>query len=261
MSRPTTLNTRTPGLLRRDMLGAFKPVRGTTYFVCRTENCKKRIPYRVRKPNGMTSRVGACPYCGRRRPLTVDEQELLTGNDEKDIRSTIPLVYKLAGQFARKCDIDFDDVYGEAIEVASHAAATFDAANGFQFSTHLCTHVNGRLNRDLVARVRRDRRLVLMTDLGSQDEDGQEDLSFADDGPDQIEKSESRDYTHSIIGGDTLHPRDRHVIVRHYGLDGRPPATYAEIGKQLRISRERTRQIANRAVERIRQRLGVEDAA
>ena len=100
-----------------------------------------------------------------------------------------------------------------------------------------------------------------MTDLGSQDEDGKEDLSFADDTPAQVGKSESRDYVRSLIGGKTLEARDRHVIVRHYGLDGRPPATYAEIGARLGISRERTRQLANRAVERIRQRLSVEDAA
>jgi len=261
MSRPATLNPRPPVLKRRDMLGSFKPVRGTAYFICRTKTCKQRIPYRVTKPNGMFSRVGACPYCGRRRPLTVDEQELLTGNETKDVRTTIPLVYKLASSFADKCGLHFDDVYGEAMEAAMHAAATFDAGNGYRFTTHLVTHVSGRLNRALVARVRGHRHLVLMTDLGSIDEDGNEWFSFENGGPDQLDQSESRDYVRDLIGGDTLAARDRHVIVRHYGLDGRPPETFAAIGAKLGISRERTRQIAWKAIDKIRPRIGVEEAA
>jgi len=41
--------------------------------------------------------------------------------------------------------------------------------------------------------------------------------------------------------------RERHVLVRRYGLDGREPATLAELGAELDISRERVRQLQRKA--------------
>jgi len=47
-----------------------------------------------------------------------------------------------------------------------------------------------------------------------------------------------------------LPERARHVLVRRYGLDDREPATLAELGEELQISRERVRQL-QREAERI----------
>ena len=49
---------------------------------------------------------------------------------------------------------------------------------------------------------------------------------------------------------DHLPERARHVLVRRYGLDDREPATLAELGEELVISRERVRQL-QREAERI----------
>jgi RNA polymerase primary sigma factor len=40
-----------------------------------------------------------------------------------------------------------------------------------------------------------------------------------------------------------LPERHRRVLVRRYGLDDREPATLAELGDELNISRERVRQL------------------
>ena len=40
-----------------------------------------------------------------------------------------------------------------------------------------------------------------------------------------------------------LPERARYVLVRRYGLDDRDPATLAELGDELEISRERVRQL------------------
>ena len=50
---------------------------------------------------------------------------------------------------------------------------------------------------------------------------------------------------------DGLPERARYVLVRRYGLDDREPATLAELGEELDISRERVRQL-QREAERIR---------
>jgi RNA polymerase primary sigma factor len=43
-----------------------------------------------------------------------------------------------------------------------------------------------------------------------------------------------------------LPERERYVLVRRYGLDGRDPATLAELGNELGVTRERVRQLQKR---------------
>ena len=47
---------------------------------------------------------------------------------------------------------------------------------------------------------------------------------------------------------DSLPERYRYVLVRRYGLDGKDPATLAELGDELEISREMVRQLQLKAV-------------
>ena len=55
--------------------------------------------------------------------------------------------------------------------------------------------------------------------------------------------------------------RERHVLVRRYGLDEREPATLAELGAELGITRERVRQVQRSAEWRLRGRLVASQAA
>ena len=67
----------------------------------------------------------------------------------------------------------------------------------------------------------------------------------ADGPPMQLLGKERRDAVHAAI--DTLDPRDRHIVRRRYGLDGAAPATLQEVGDQLGITRERVRQLQQKA--------------
>jgi RNA polymerase primary sigma factor len=49
-----------------------------------------------------------------------------------------------------------------------------------------------------------------------------------------------------------LFPRERLVLVRRYGLDGREPETLRAIAEALKISSERVRQIETKALEKLR---------
>ena len=55
------------------------------------------------------------------------------------------------------------------------------------------------------------------------------------------------------MGG--MSARERHVLVRRYGLDERAPATLAELSDELSITRERVRQLQRNAERRLRERL------
>ncbi len=49
-----------------------------------------------------------------------------------------------------------------------------------------------------------------------------------------------------------LNPRMRLVIVRRFGLDGQTPQTLEQVGSELRITRERVRQLESRALRELR---------
>jgi RNA polymerase primary sigma factor len=51
---------------------------------------------------------------------------------------------------------------------------------------------------------------------------------------------------------DRLNPRMKHVVMRRFGLDGRPPQTLEEVGGDLGITRERVRQLETRALRELR---------
>jgi DNA-directed RNA polymerase sigma subunit (sigma70/sigma32) len=44
----------------------------------------------------------------------------------------------------------------------------------------------------------------------------------------------------------------KHVVLRRFGLDGRPPQTLEEVGQDLGITRERVRQLETRALRELR---------
>lgn len=54
---------------------------------------------------------------------------------------------------------------------------------------------------------------------------------------------------------DELTQQDRLVLVRRYGLDGGEPMTFMELAREFGISRERVRQVHDRAIRSIRFRL------
>jgi RNA polymerase primary sigma factor len=49
-----------------------------------------------------------------------------------------------------------------------------------------------------------------------------------------------------------LPERHRHVLVRRYGLDDQKPATLAQLSDELKVSRERIRQLQREAERMLR---------
>ena len=52
---------------------------------------------------------------------------------------------------------------------------------------------------------------------------------------------------------DVLSPRDRRVLILYFGLEGNRPMTLQEIARDLGVTRERVRQLRDRALKRLRE--------
>ena len=50
-----------------------------------------------------------------------------------------------------------------------------------------------------------------------------------------------------------LPPRDRRVLTLYFGLEGNRPMTLQEIARELGVTRERVRQLRDRALKRLRE--------
>ncbi len=80
------------------------------------------------------------------------------------------------------------------------------------------------------------------------------DLKSAED--QAIMKSAISSMTKSIK---LLPERSRMILTRRYGLDGKNPATLREIGENLKISKERVRQIENEAINKLKNMMSLND--
>ncbi len=66
----------------------------------------------------------------------------------------------------------------------------------------------------------------------------------------QFAEDSFRRSVHDLLA--VLSERERHVVERRYGLDGGPSATLQEVGREIGVTRERTRQILGAALRKLR---------
>jgi RNA polymerase sigma factor (sigma-70 family) len=131
------------------------------------------------------------------------------------------------------------DLFQEGILGLLRAIDRFDPNRGIRFATYALHWIRLYLSKA----VESERRAP----------SGREDLvtetvEVAPELPD--EREELRDRLDSALG--FLPERERYILEHYFGLSG-PHQTYEQLGQNLGISRERTRQLKERALSRIRQ--------
>jgi RNA polymerase sigma factor (sigma-70 family) len=166
-----------------------------------------------------------------------------------------PLAYKLAGKAwqaaGRRDRAELRDLEQEAQIILLKCSARYDHrhGSGASFMTFAANSIRRRLRYVL-------RRAVLVPvpyPAGAPVRCRQLPHDFDLAAPaeaDPLELAEAR----AALGG--LFPRERLVLTRHLGLDGRPPQTLDEIARGLGVTRERVRQIRQKALARLRRHLG-----
>ena len=115
----------------------------------------------------------------------------------------------------------------------------FDFARGNKFSTYATWAIRNALARSVQRSIRRRYPLALC----------EESLTVPDSGTDEHEREEDRERCRSAVRRwlGRLDQRERRILASRYGIGGGPKHTLREIGRELGISKERVRQIEERA--------------
>ena len=129
------------------------------------------------------------------------------------------------------------------------AAEKFDYARGFRFSTYASWAITRHFARTIPEEIQQQDRF----------QTGCEELFTITGDQRGVEEAEaSVEQARDAIAGvlKSLDPRERVIVQGHFGLSSGRTQTLDEIGRQLGISKERVRQIEQRALRKMRSAMG-----
>jgi RNA polymerase primary sigma factor len=167
------------------------------------------------------------------------------------IRANLRLVVSIAKKHVGLAN-NFFELVSEGNTTLIRAVERFDAGRGFKFSTYATWSIIKNFRRSLAAEKRRHAQFV----------SGQEHvLAIAPDNRknDQVEKSDDRDL-HEVVERMLLRldERERRILIRRYGIGGMDVQTLEQIGRELGVTKERVRQLASRAHDKLRKLISEE---
>lgn len=161
--------------------------------------------------------------------------------------ANLRLVVSIAGKLSMSRD-EFDEFVAEGNGILLYAIDKFDYARGYRFSTYVTHAVQRHLYRFIERRKKRAaREFAREPDLMISD-------VMVDPNPDELAESEVKQAIAAVVAkiDQTLDDRERFIIRGRFGLDGTGESkTYTSLGEQLGLSKERVRQLFQRAIEKL----------
>jgi RNA polymerase primary sigma factor len=163
------------------------------------------------------------------------------------IEANLRLVFSLAKRYASVGSAAFDEFMGEGHVTLMRAVEKFDFARGVKFSTYATWAVVNGCNALLKKQNPANRKAFL------QPVDGVED-SLADHRTTSGEERSVQELRHAVgellLG---LNSRERTIIEARFGFDLGQSPTLKKLGEGLGISKERVRQLQQRALAKLRE--------
>ncbi|HTN77889.1 MAG TPA: sigma-70 family RNA polymerase sigma factor [Pirellulaceae bacterium] len=173
--------------------------------------------------------------------------EQAKGTRELIIRANLRLVVSIAKPLWQRDREDLFELVSEGNVALLRAIEHFDVAQGIKFSTYATTAIRRHLYRHLQLERKRSVRFPLGLES--------EHVTVETTG-DEAERHSAQSYATevSILKlVERLEPRERRIITARFGLLHEPEQhSFTELGAQLGVSKERARQITNRALQRLR---------
>ncbi|QOJ14922.1 MAG: sigma-70 family RNA polymerase sigma factor [Planctomycetia bacterium] len=216
------------------------------FLFLRFNYCRFRVKAVVKRFEGERLTVEAA-----REILTWSQRALETRNHIAN--ANIPLVLAMARR-TRVIGVDLADVISEGNMALLRAVDKFDCMRGFKFSTYGCRAILKSFAR-ASGRAARDRGVFPVEydpSLEKSDHTERVREDIADD-----YAAELRSILEQNLAD--LNDVERRVLAARFGMDERPETeplegirTLAEVGNLIGVTKERVRQIQNRAVVKLR---------
>jgi len=192
------------------------------------------------------------------------------------VEANLRLVVKLAMDY-RHARIGMDDLIAEGNLGLIEAAARFDPQRGVRFATyaawwirkfliqaidrqaHQTTSPTGakiEAGADPEKAAPRRQRIISVEDFTQTSSDRhifEKVASLSVDPEDVVLEQQLAKALTAVLP--RLPAQERTILAAHYGLEGQPPRTLQQIGKEMSLTRERVRQIEQRAIARARRLL------
>jgi len=164
------------------------------------------------------------------------------------IQANTRLVMSIARRFADNCN-SFDDLLSQGLASLMHSVEKFDFARGYRFSTYATCAVRRDLYRLVMGYNKHQQRFATGSGeyLNGQPDEERDPDEMTEVGWNHLSTSLQDMLTR-------LDDRERFIVTHRFGLDesGRR-ASYSRLGERLGISKERVRQLANRALDKLRE--------
>ena len=161
------------------------------------------------------------------------------------IRANLRLVVSLVKKLCRD-DHDLAELVSDGYVALMRAVERFDFSRGYKFSTYASWVIINSTVRDSARDHRRDR---LRTGTEAMLEAAPDHRN--NDCPCEMEQERCRDAIRRMLV--RLNDRERKIIVSRFGLEGTCQKTLSQLGKELGITKERVRQLENRARDKLRE--------
>ena len=200
--------------------------------------------HRLRQLYKAANRIGPKPSLQRSYNEWTQRYQLIR---TRLVESNLGLVYDSIKR-NRFSNLDPDEVCSEAMMALLRAVDTFDPWRGFRFSTYACNAITRAFSRSALHESKRRRKIIHSFDVEFDEGEvlasrrANQGALFAERLQQTLQMSDT-----------VLTDIEKTVIARRFPMEeGRPRQTLEDIGSQMRLSKERVRQIQLSAIAKLR---------
>ncbi|HPF38131.1 MAG TPA: sigma-70 family RNA polymerase sigma factor [Phycisphaerae bacterium] len=182
-------------------------------------------------------------------------QQRVEKTQNEIVQANLPLVLAMAKR-TKLGNIDYADLISEGNMALLRSVDKFDAGRGYKFSTYACRAILKSFSRVAMKLARYRGRFPVEFDPTLERSDYL-DKRRVDHEADCVEELRGiiRENTAELSAVEVTVLKARFALAKVQGLEGDAPKTLEQVGSLIGVTKERVRQIQNRALAKLREKL------